>query len=271
MSEIKYKLSIILPGIRTHNWKSFYDSVCKSFSDSFEVIIISPYDLPESLKQYDNIKIIKDFGSPARCQQIGLINCEGEFVTWGADDGFFYDDSLDEAVNFWTQNATSDKDIVTCKYFEGERNQEGKLHSTGETELSKDFYYRINNAAGLRSCFIPDDYWILNVGIAKTSYVKQLGGWDTNFEATAVSHTDFAVRTQRDGSNYFMLEKPIFACTHMPGTTGDHAPIHYAHITNDEPLFRKIYNSSDCMERTEIELNNWKNSPDVWKRRFNNV
>jgi hypothetical protein len=264
-------LSVILPGIRVNNWLSFYNSIVNSFSESFEVVIISPYDLPDSLSKFDNVKIIKDFGSPSRCQQIGLIHCEGEFVTWGADDGFFHGGMLDKAVSFWRDNASSDKDIVTCKYFEGERNQEGKLHTTGETELSKDFYYRINHAAGLRSCFIPNDYWILNVGIVKTSYVKDLGGWDTRFEATAVSHTDFAVRTQRDGSRYFMLEKPIFSCTHMPGTSGDHAPIHFAHLTNDEPLFRKIYNSSGCMERTKIKIDNWKNSPDIWKRRFNNV
>ena len=267
----KYKLSIILPGIRTSKWKKFYDSILTSFSDSFEVVIVSPYDLPDSLKDYDNIKLIKDFGSPARCQQIGLVNCEGEFVTWGADDGWFYEQSLDKALAHWYANAKSDKDIVTCKYFEGEKNQQGILHSTGTTELSKDYYYKINHAAGLRSCFIPDDYWILNIGIAKTSYVIELGGWDSSFEATAVSHTDFAVRSQRDGSKYFMLPTPIFACDHMPGTSGDHAPIHYAHIMNDEPLFKKIYNSSSCMDRIKIELDSWKSAPSIWKRRFKDV
>ena len=268
MSEYKCKLSIILPGIRTANWLSFYDSIVKSFSDSFEVIIVSPYGLPKELEQYDNIKIIKDLGSPSRCQQIGLVHCEGEFVTWGADDGVFHDGMLDEALSLWEKEATSDKDIVTCKYFEGDRDQDGKLHSTGETVLSKNSYYRINNAAGLRTSFVPDKYWILNIGIVKTSYVKELGGWDTRFEATAVSHTDFAVRTQRNGSKYFMLEKPIAAFGHMPGISGDHAPIHYAHLTNDEPLFRRIYESSGCLERIKIDLNNWRLSPTIWKRRF---
>lgn len=271
MTKPKYKLSVILPGIRTSKWVDFYDSVAEAFHDSFEVIYVSPYPLPRPLKVYENIKIIEDFGSPARCQQIGLVNCEGEFVTWGADDGFFYKNSLDKAVNYWIENATSDKDIVTCKYFEGDKNQQGVLHTTGKTELSKDFYYKINHADGLRSCFIPDDYWILNVGIAKTSYVKELGGWDSSFEATAVSHTDFAVRSQRNGSKYFMLENPIFSCDHMPGTSGDHAPIHYAHLMNDEPLFKKIYNSSDCLDRIKIDLDNWKKSPEIWQRRFNNV
>jgi len=68
------KLSVILPGIRKANWEEFYKSVNRSFSDSFEIVIVSPYDLPENLKNYDNIKIIKDFGSPSRCQQIGLMH-----------------------------------------------------------------------------------------------------------------------------------------------------------------------------------------------------
>ena len=98
------KLSIILPGIRTHNWKSFYNSILDSFSQSFELIIISPYDLPEDLQEYDNIKIIKDYGSPSRCQQIGLEHCEGEFVTWGADDGEFLSGALDGALKYWNDN-----------------------------------------------------------------------------------------------------------------------------------------------------------------------
>ena len=141
-------------------------------------------------------------------------------------------------------------------------------HTTGETELSKDFYYRITHASGLRATQIPNDYWILNVGLMKTSYVKEMGGWDTMFEVTTISHMDFAVRTQRNGSTYYMFEKPIFICTHMPGTSGDHAPVHYAHIGHDEPLFRRIYNDPNSVSRIKIDLDNWKQSPEVWKRRF---
>jgi len=265
------KLSVILPGIRKANWEEFYKSVNRSFSDSFEIVIVSPYDLPENLKNYDNIKIIKDFGSPSRCQQIGLMHSEGEFITWGADDGLFLNGKLTEILNFWEENAKSDKDVVTCKYFEGVSNQQGMPHSTGQTELSKDYYYKINYAAGLRSAFVPDDYWVLNVGLVKTSYAKEMGGWDTMFEVTTISHMDFAVRTQRNNSTYFMFEKPIFVCTHMPCTSGDHAPVHYAHLENDEPLFRKIYNDPSCLERIKIDLDNWKNSSATWKRRFKDV
>lgn len=265
------KLSVILPGIRKNNWLRFYESIQNSFAGEFEVVIVSPHELPEELTQFNNIKHILDSGSPARCQQIGLIHSTGEFVTWGADDGGFLPNKLTEAVEFWENNARSSIDIVTCKYFEGDKNQQGELHSTGQTELSKDFYYKINHAAGLRSMFIPDDYWILNVGIVKTEYAKSLGGWDALFEVTAVSHTDFAVRAQNNGSRFFMFPEPVFICSHMPGTTGDHAPVHYSHVEHAEPLFRRIYGSSQSLKRTKISLGNWQQTPSVWKRRFINV
>jgi hypothetical protein len=256
---MKYKLSIILPGIRTKNWEKFYQSILNSFSDTFELIIISPYNLPKSLKGLDNVSIYHDYGSPSRCQQIGLIHSKGEFVTWGADDGWFLENRLDDALKFWEANATCDKDIVTCKYTEG---------NTFSPEMLKDDYYRINHANGLRSTYIPNEYWILNVGLLKTQYAKEIGGWDAKFEVTTLSHMDFAVRTQRDGSNYFMLEAPIFACDHMPGTEGDHAPVHYSHVEYAEPLFRETYNNSSSEKRVKIELNNWEKTPEIWKRRF---
>jgi hypothetical protein len=264
----RIELSVILPGIRIKNWENFYRTLQMSFSGNFELIIISPYTLPVSMEKIDNVRLYNDFGSPSRCQQIGLVQSKGEFITWGADDGWFHKNALDKALSLWKKNHTNEKDIVTCKYFEGSHNQSGVAHSTGKTELSTEKYYKLNNAGALRSKYIPDEYWILNVGILKTSYAKELGGWDTIFETTAISHSDFAVRTQRNGSKYFMLEDPIFSCSHMPGTTGDHAPIHWAHLHNDEPLFRKIYNDHSCLERKKINLNNWKNSQDVWKRRF---
>ena len=89
------ELSVILPGIRKHNWLSFYKSIEHSFHKNFELIIISPYELPVELKKYNNIKHIFDHGSPARCQQIGLVNCSGRFITWGADDGIFLENKLE--------------------------------------------------------------------------------------------------------------------------------------------------------------------------------
>ena len=256
------KLSIILPGIRTQNWLSFYDRLEDAFDDDFELIIISPYELPDSLKGMDDIIFIKDMGSPARCQQIGLANATGEYITWGADDGYFLDGKLTKAVSLLEASATSKKDILTCKYIEG---ADTALY---EDHMERDEYYKINFSNGLKSKHIPDDYWILNVGIVNTEYAKEIGGWDARFQVTTISHMDFAVRTQRNGSKYIMMEEPIFVCSHMPDMTGDHAPVHVAHLGYDEPLFRKIYNDERSLGRVNIPMDNWKRSPEKWDVRF---
>ena len=67
------ELSIILPSIRPERLQKVYDSILKSTSAEFELIIISPYPLPESLEKYKNIKYVRDFGNPTRCHNIGLL------------------------------------------------------------------------------------------------------------------------------------------------------------------------------------------------------
>jgi len=261
---MKTKLSVILPSIRIHNLLYFYQKLKESTSYSFELIIVGPYDLPAVLDQYDEILYIKDRGSPSRCQQIGLVNATGEYVTWGADDGYFLKDKLTEAIDFLEENKTSYKDIVTCKYLEG-------LGAATSPTMYQDTYYKINHHDGLRSKYISDDHWLLNVGIVDTKYAKEIGGWDAQFEVTTISHMDFAVRTQRNQSKYFILEDPIFICAHLPGVEGDHGPVHYSHVQHDEPLFKKIYNDPGSLNRINIELNNWEQTPPVWKRRFEDV
>ena len=258
---MSYKLSVILPSIRVYNLLGFYEKLEESISHPFELIIVGPYDPPSYLLDYDEVTYIKDNGCPSRCQQIGLVHATGEYITWGADDGFFLKNKLTEAVDFLDANKTSPKDIVTCKYTEGSP-------ENTSPEMYQDIYYKINYAEGLRSPNIPDDFWILNVGILDTNYAKELGGWDTQFEVTTISHMDFAVRAQRDGARFFMLPDPIFSCAHMPGTMGDHAPVHYSHIEHDEPLFRNIYKNPASVNRVRIELNNWEQSAPIWRRRF---
>jgi len=261
LEKMNCKLSVILPSIRAYNLLNFYEKLEESISHSFELIIVSPYDLPPALSDCEDIKYIKDHGCPSRCQQIGLVHATGEYITWGADDGFFLKSKLTEAVDFLDANRTSHKDIVTCKYTEGDA-------AAMSPEMYQDIYYKINHSNGLRSQYIPDDFWILNVGVINTNYAKELGGWDTQFEVTTISHMDFAVRAQRDGARFFMLPDPIFSCAHMPGTTGDHAPVHFSHVEHDEPLFRNIYKNPASVNRINIDLNNWEQSSQIWRRRF---
>ena len=53
-------LSVILPGIRKNNWSTFYKFLDNSLNQSFELILVSPFEPEEELLNNDNVKFIKD-------------------------------------------------------------------------------------------------------------------------------------------------------------------------------------------------------------------
>jgi hypothetical protein len=255
---MKYKLSVLVPGIRTHNWKRLYDSIKSSTKESFEMIFVGPYELPTELQGKENIKFIQDYGTPIRCQQIALTESEGEWITWAADDGYYVENALDDSFSI-IENNNDYKTVVFGKYFEGEGNE----------EIQDDIqYHKLNFHPATRTVYIPMEYMSLNCGVVSRQLLIEIGGWDCSFEVCPMSYADFAIRSQNYGANFIIQDNVMFKCGHMPGTSGDHAPIHYAQITHDEPLFQQMYNSPECLSRVKIEIDNWKSCPDKWTRRF---
>jgi hypothetical protein len=45
-------------------------------------------------------------------------------------------------------------------------------------------------------------------------------------------------------------------------------PIQLAWEQNDEQLFKNLYSNPNYINERNIDINNWKNSPSVWPRRF---
>ncbi len=75
------KLSIFLAGIRTSNWVNLYQSIPNTTAlTDYELVIVSPYDLPPELQGVDNVRLIKDSGCPTRCYQLGLLHSKGDYV-----------------------------------------------------------------------------------------------------------------------------------------------------------------------------------------------
>jgi len=249
-------VSIIVPGIRKDRWVDLYNSIFLSTKRNFELIIIGPYPLPDELSDKSNVKYIQDYGNPTRASQIGAIEAKGKFLTWAADDGVFLDGALDRALDHLENKKNkSIKDVVINSFVEA-----------GDVNRN----LQINVAyAHCSTRHIPNNWYIFNVATMYTEYFKQIGGYDCRFEGTAVAHTDLAVRCQRDGAAVQAHFEPMLNCTQMPGTIGDHAPIHYAQTQHDEPLFHILYSDSHTMLRTSINLDNWQQAPDVWERRFN--
>lgn len=251
------ELSIVVPGIRSHKWGDLYRSIKDSYSGVFELIFIGP-SIPEQIKDIPEVKFICDFGSPMRSSQIGAVSAKGKYITWGADDCKYFKNTIDIAVE--TLKKESPKTVITGKYTEGDRPEDWKI------QLSHD--YQIINHSYPRTPYVDDKWLIFNVGFMYTEYFFELGGWDCQFEACPLGHTDLAIRAQRDGAKVILLDKPVLSCEHMPARSGDHAPVHDAHMYHDEPIFKNMYNNPNCINRIKISLDNWKQAPERWTRRF---
>jgi hypothetical protein len=246
------KLSIVLPAIRVDRWDALYNSIQVDFP--FELIIVSPYALTPYLQSRDNVKYIRDWGSPMRASCLGANIAEGKYLTWAADDGVFFSETIKKAVNI-LDNDINGRLVVVTKYLEA------------CSEVHPDWYYQLTIAYP-KSPYIPDSWKIFNCAFLHTEYYQYLGGWDCIFEACPLGHADLAARAQRDGCTTTLIQDPLLDCTHMPGASGDHGPVYFAHIQNDDPLYSRIYNSPDCVHRVQIDINNWRKAPRRWSRRF---
>ena len=260
---MKPELSIILPSIRPHKLMGLYDSILSATTRSFELIIISPYPLPQELEEHKNIKYVRDFGTPVRAHNIGLLMCEAPIITWVADDALMIEGSIDIHLDMLDDMGTDENNVVVTGYYEGEE-------GTNEREtLQPDEYFKIRNTpAG--SPFLHPEWWLFNVAYLHKKFLYALGGWDSSYEGTWTAQTDLAIRAQAAGANVQMCKVPQSICDHMPGSTGDHKPIYECQTFHDEPLIQSRYRRQDWRESNPVGISimNWKESPSIWERRF---
>lgn len=260
IADEKPEVSITMGGIRPEKWQGVYDSIVRSTHRPFELIIVGPYALPESLQERKNVKYVKDFGSPMRAYNIAAEMAEGKIITWHADDGLFFDNSLDEGIDLLKGMGDNEKNVVVAKYFEGQ-NYSGQ-------DAHPDSYYKLCNAYP-RSQFIPEDWWIFNIAIMWRSFYEKLGGFDCRFQSPCMGDADLAVRAQRDGAIVKMMERPLMTCDHQPDpNVGDHGPIVNAQLNEDNPLYIQKYSVPLDNHPICINVSNWKNSPIIWRKRF---
>ena len=239
-------LSIIIPTIRTEKWPALIESIKKSCTNhEYEIIFVGPY-YSNVIEPYWNIKYVRDFGSPNRCQQIGLVLCEGKYVTWGSDDCFYTDGSIDICMDMLIEK---DLEYLTTGYDEG-----------GNTAV---------NNYSVRACYmsgrnVAPEWNIFNVAFVRRDILDRMN-FDTQFEVTCIGHADLACRIQKEYLGGGLLRSSIMQCEHMPGISGDHKPVHDAQTYSDQGLFYNKYNGDFA---PEIQSDEWKKSPRVWERRF---
>jgi len=177
-----------------------------------------------------------------------------------ADDAVLLEGALDKCVDVFLAMPENIKNVISCKSIEGVNGTEKIVHDVK--------YYTVNGSSVTASKYIPDDWLIMNGAICWTQYVQYLGGWDCSFQCAAMAVTDLAIRAQIDGAKFQFHDEILFDLDHMPGTSGDHAPIHYGQILEDEPMFRQKYNNPLKLIKTKIDIMNWRKADSIWKRRF---
>ena len=255
-------LSIIVPSIRPQNWRSLWKSVEDAKIGSYEIIFVGPMDQPKYMDFFAsiaNVKFVRDFGNPVRASQIGATLAEGKYITWAADDGVYLSNNL--RCFYQAKKDDPEIDVLVAPYYEG------------KDQVDHGFeYYRLNGSEWTSSPKFEDSWWLYNVGIMKLELFQHLGGWDSRmFETTFYAHSDMAARSQFLGHEVSFYNCPVLHCSHQPDTTGDHAPIHHAHMGHDYELFKKVWSDGNYVRKKIIDLDNWKKSSKVWERRFTNV
>lgn len=257
-----YDLSMCLAAIRPYFWKRFYDSANISCArHSFEVVIVSPFDLPEELRNIKNIKHFKDYGCPTRASQIAAANSEGRLMSFPCDDGVCLADAYDLAIDLYDQSAAA-KDGIVMRYRE---------------------------SSGMQGPTLPDNYWLarthlnvnsLNIGynwkiacqpMLSLDYYKNIGGVDcVSFECMAFATHDLCYRMQRDGSVFHLSPTDVMNADNYGETGVDHAPVFYGQTQCDNPAFLRMYSDTKVKNRINIDFDNWKHTPDLWIRRWAN-
>lgn len=123
-----YDLSILIPAIRTPNWKNVVESLlkhaCKKYTT--EIVFVSPFDLPDELKGLKNIRVIKSLASIPCAVQMAVPLLKSEMVFMTVDDAYFQENSVDLAMDLYKNNC-SYKDIISCIYGEGRESNAGNL------------------------------------------------------------------------------------------------------------------------------------------------
>lgn len=267
---MKYELSMCLASIRPQYLKNVYETAlkaCKRYS--WELIVISPFDLPSDLVGIENIKHIKEFGNPVRATMAGMAACEGKITITPCDDGYFAPDSLDQSIDLWNSincGLSEHKNCIVCKYREGE----GFMNTGGESFPIE--YWNMNYHLNVPH---TEPHWkIAPQPMIGLDYLKKIGGFCNEFECMSFACWDICCRIQRDGGVFHLSPTEIMIANNVgaygseseeEAKIGGHSAIFNAHSVDYNKFFE--INSKN---RININFDDWKKIPNVWHRRWGN-
>lgn len=274
----KYKLSIICPAIRSEKWNAVYKSIEDSFSDSWELVLITERELPSELKFKNNIKVIFSERAPMQKQQQGLSHCEGEYITVISDDSLFLPHTLDRTFKETIKDNLDYKTIIVLKYLEGEEHlfpewyliqvNENMRFKTNHDFMKSDMYYYSDSHDSSNMVGIPYHSPILSCAIISRKLLFEVGGWNADlFESQAMGNILLSARLMWYGCKYIIQDFVVSTCGYMTQDTGDHGPLHYAQTDHDQPILNNLFKDNSQKNHIIIPMDNWKLTEPVWYRK----
>jgi len=260
-------LSIVLPSIRSKNLKKFYDSVCLACKKyKFELIIVSPYDLPEELNNIGNIKLVRSFACPTVATQIGALFASGKFLFNTTDDGILLENTLDNVIELWNKNNLQKFDTINCRYREGCLDVDTLKPLTNlPPELPLD-YWNAQYHDMLKLKGINFDWKISLHFFILLDTFYQLGGLDCIYEYSNFAIHELIFDLQKHGGKVINSESEVGWFSHLPNRTSDHFAVHDAQSEHDWPIFYERHNKDNYIKNSKYD--NWKNYSNFWYRRF---
>jgi len=256
-------LSIVMPGVRPSEWDDVYKSILISTQKPFELIVVSPYPLSPFLQEQKNVKYVKDYGSPVRAGNIGLLLTEGKFVfLFHSDDARFLPDSIDKCIAFLESKGPDIKNIINCRFIEGKNYQ-----PKAETFMYfQTWFYKLIQPNNPNNPNVPPEWENCMTSIWYREYLDKFGGFDCSYESHVPAIFDIAIRAQRDGATAWLTPDILVTCNQAQL---DHAPIQIAQTYIDTPMYKERYQKPFNHLPIFLPHDNWKKAERVWTMRHN--
>lgn len=253
-------LSICVPSIRPTKWLGLYQSTLQSIKGyDFEMIFVGPCEPPEEVKSLPNVKFITDYGNPTRCTQIGALNSIGQLFTWVSDDGLYLSNTLYNSITEFLKK--SEKDEMAIMYGEGNGFDKKPYFGNQPPAYWNAWYHDMKNTC------VPPNYKLAMLGLLHLSYFKELGGFDCRYEHINFSTHDLAFRIQNNGGTIHLSPEHVIAFDCPPeDQRTDYKAVREAYVVNDFPLFKAENMDKFDTSRVKIDINNWMQVPDKWRR-----
>lgn len=256
---MKYDMSVLIPSIRTTNWKVVLDTLkesCKKYT--YEVVFIGPFDPPPGIDM-TGVKFIKSYRCPSAAAQIGAIACEGDLIHHTVDDAKFIPGAIDAAIDLYRQICRR-KDVVNMRYTEDD-NYSGK---TFPPEYWNAHYHGPLRLSGVLPWMKISCHFLID-----RDYFYEMGGFDCNYEYLNFNLHDLMFRIQADSGHLYDSPTDVTNCNHYGGRSVDHWAIEDTYPHDYAKFVAKFSNPQVYGENPlRIDLDNWKNQPEYWDRRF---